>query len=63
LIKPAYAYGEKSEYYDEDKGLTLYTSAFANNLKKFGRKVLQGDFTIFSDADKLVKKRIRNYKY
>lgn len=63
LIKPAYAYGEKSKYYDEDKGLTLYTSAFANNLKKFGSKVLQGDFTIFSDADKLVKKRIRNYKH
>lgn len=63
LIKPAYEYGEKSEYYNENKGLTLYTSAFAKNLKIFGGNVLQGDFAIFSDADKIVKKRIRDYKH
>jgi hypothetical protein len=63
LIKPAYEYGENSEYYDEDKGLTLYTSAFAKNLKTYGGKLLQGDFTIFSEADKIVKKRIRDYNH
>lgn len=62
LIKPAYEYGDKSEYYDKDKGLTLYVSAFAKNLKLFSAKILQGDFTIFSDADKIVKERIKTYK-
>lgn len=58
LIKPAYEYGEKSSYYDK-YGLTLYTLAFANNLKKFGEKVLQGDFAVFSDVDEIVKERIK----
>jgi hypothetical protein len=58
LIKPAYEYGEKSIYYDSNNGLTKYTSAFAKNLKTYGKKLLKGDFTIFSDVEKIVKKRI-----
>lgn len=62
LIKPAYEYGESSEYYDKEKGLMLYISAFAKNLKLFGKEVLRGDFSIFSDTDKIVKDRIRTYR-
>lgn len=58
LIKPAYEYGKKSIYYDANNGLTYYTSTFAKNLKTYDKKVLKGYFTIFSDVEKIVKKRI-----
>jgi hypothetical protein len=57
LIKPAYQYGEKSEYCDEKRGLMLYVSAFANNTKKYTGDVLSGDFKIFVEIDKSVKER------
>ena len=62
LIKPAYEYGEQSEYYDKDKGLSLFTSAFTSNLKTYGKDVLSGDFEIFPELDKIVKERVRSYK-
>ena len=62
LVKPAYEFGEASEYYDKEKGLMLYTLAFAKNLKLFGKKVLCGDFSIFSETEKIVKERIRTYR-
>lgn len=62
LIKPSYEYGEKYKYYDKDKGLFLYTSAFADNLKKYAKDVLDGDFTIFSDLDTIVKERVKKYR-
>ena len=62
LVKPAYEYGEQSEYYDKDKGLSLFTSAFTNNLKTYGKDVLDGNFEIFPELDKIVKERVRSYK-
>lgn len=61
LIKPAYEYGEQSEYYDKEKGLSLYVTAFADNLKKSAKDILSGDFTVFPDLDKIVKERIKKY--
>lgn len=62
LVKPAYEYGEQSEYYDKDKGLSLFTSAFSNNLKIYGKDVLDGNFEIFLKLDKIVKERVMRYK-
>ena len=62
LIKPAYQYGKESEYYDKKKGLILYVSAFANNLKEYAADVLSGDFTIFNELDGVVKERANKYK-
>lgn len=33
----------------------------ANNLKKFAHDILQGDFTIFSELEKIVKERARKF--
>lgn len=62
LIKPAYQYGSKSEYYDKEKGLTLYVSAFADNLKKYATDILNGNFEIFIATDKVVKERANKYQ-
>ena len=62
LIRPAYDYGEQSEYYDGENGLLLCVSQFASNLKTYAADVLRGDFTIFSELDKIVKERVKNYK-
>lgn len=61
LIKPAYDYGEQSKYYDEKNGLLLYVSEFAENLKKYAKDILKGDFTIFPELDKIVKERVKKY--
>lgn len=62
LIKPAYEYGEESEYYDKKNGLTLFTSAFANNLRKYAADVLSGDFKIFEEVEKIVIERLNSYR-
>lgn len=62
LIKPAFEYGEQSEYYDEEKGLLLYVSAFAENLKIYAKDILGGDFTVFPELDKIVKDRVKKYR-
>jgi len=62
LIKPAYQYGEESKYYDKKKGLTLYVTAFSDNLKEYASDVLEGDFKIFHETQKIVKDRINKYK-
>ena len=61
LIKPAYEYGEESEYYDIENGMSLYVSAFAGNLKEYAKDILTGDFTVFSELDKIVKERMKKY--
>lgn len=63
LIKPAYQYGEESKYFDKNKGLKLYVTAFAKNLKEYTSDVLAGDFRIFNEAVKIVKERVKLYKY
>jgi hypothetical protein len=62
LIKPAFEYGEQSEYYDKEKGLLLYVSAFAENLKTYAKDILGGDFTVFPELDKIVKDRVKKHR-
>ncbi|CAG0960222.1 hypothetical protein BURK2_00693 [Burkholderiales bacterium] len=57
IVKPAYAYGADSEYYDKERGLSLYVAQFARNLKEHVADVLSGDFTVFSSLEATVKKR------
>lgn len=59
LMKPGYAYGEKSKY-DGEKGWELYISKFADNLKRYGKDILKGDFSIFPKLDTIVKERVRS---
>ena len=61
LIKPAYEYGDNSKYYDPKNGLSHYVAEFANNLKEYAIDILKGNFTIFSELDKVVKERIKMY--
>ena len=61
LIKPTYEYDEQSEYFKENDGLSLYVAAFAGNLKAYAKDILNGDFTVFPDLDKIVKERIKKY--
>jgi hypothetical protein len=58
LIKPSYQYNSESDYHDSCKGLTLYVSTFANNLKIYASDILDGDFKIFKELDTIVKDRI-----
>lgn len=59
LIKPAYQYGENSEYYNKKNGLLLFVAAFAKNLKDYAADIISGNFDIFKEADKIVKERVR----
>ena len=61
LIKPAYEYGEQSKYYNKENGLLQYVSAFSENLKTYAKDVLKGNFTTFSNLDKVVKERVKKY--
>jgi hypothetical protein len=62
VIRPAYSYGAKSEYYDKEHGLSLYVSKFADNLKSHAADVLVGDFKIFDVLEPIVKKRAQQNK-
>lgn len=62
LIKPAFEYGEQSEYYDNEKGLSIYVSRFAENLKTYAKDIFKGDFTVFPELDKIVKERVERYR-
>ncbi len=56
-MKPAYEYGSKSHYYDEQNGLSYYVHEFALRLKKYGGAVLSGDFSILPEMGKVIKER------
>ena len=62
LISPTYEYPDASKFHDQHKGMSLYVSAFADNLKTYAKDVLIGNFEIFPELDKVVKERVRNYK-
>ncbi len=62
IIKPTYEYDEDSEFFQEDDGLSRYTAAFAEYLKKHGADMLDGDFNLFPELDKVVKSRAMKYK-
>ncbi len=61
-MKPTYEYGDESEYYDKENGMTLYVLKFADNLRKYANEVLNGNFDIFMKVDKIVKERARRYQ-
>lgn len=62
LIKPTYEYDEQSKYFKENDGLSLYADAFSDNLKTYAKDVLNGDFTVFPDLDRIVKERVKKYR-
>ena len=57
MIKPAYAYGANSEYYDKEHGLELYVSRFSHNLREYAADVLTGDLEIFSKIAPVIRRR------
>ncbi len=58
LIHPTYKYPKESNYSDPLNGMSYYINDFAINLNKYASDILKGDFTIFPELDKLVKKRL-----
>lgn len=58
IIKPAYEYGNNSLYVKSEFGFKLYISKFANNLKNYGKDILNGKFSMFYDLEKIVKNRL-----
>jgi hypothetical protein len=61
LIKPAYQYGKDSDFYKPKVGLKNYVSLFVGNLKKYAFDVLNGDFSIFTQLDEIMKKKYKDY--
>jgi hypothetical protein len=61
IIKPAYEYGVNSEYYLPDVGLKNYAMLYANNLKQHATDVLNGDFSMFPQIEKIVKNKYKDY--
>jgi hypothetical protein len=57
IVKPVYSYGAGSEFYDKERGVALYVSKFAKNLREHASDVLRGDFKIFEKLEPIVKKR------
>ncbi|MBC6608909.1 hypothetical protein H8B13_18960 [Hymenobacter sp. BT188] len=62
LVKPAYAYGADSVYYEKETGLSLYIGAFAANLQRYAADILQGDFSLFPALEKVVKERMKKFQ-
>lgn len=60
LIRPAYEYGEYSEFHEENYGLYKYISKFSDNIKKHAEDILNGDFDLFNQLDKVVKESYGN---
>ena len=61
MIKPAYTYGESSKFYDKERGLTLFVSKFAENLRTYAADILTGNFAVFRILEPVVKARASNY--
>jgi len=57
-MRPAYEYGEDSAYYDEENGLETFVSEFASRLKRHCRGLLEGDFSSFEMAAKILIARL-----
>lgn len=56
-MKPAYEYGSQSNYYDEEEGLSNYSKDFALRLREYGKDVLNGDFSVLPEMEKIIKQR------
>ena len=60
-LKPAFEYGEDSEYYDEVHGLRNYIEDVAERLLAHGSHILNGDLTMFPDMETIIKNRARRH--
>lgn len=58
-MKPAYEYGDDSEYFDEQNGLLNYVMEFATRLKRYGGEFLVGNFAAVLSVEEAIKRRAR----
>lgn len=56
-----YKYPLESKYKSSSDGFELYVTDFSNNLKTYGQEILKGDFKIFNQLEKVIRKRIAKY--
>lgn len=56
-MKPAYEYGEDSDYYDPKDGLRNFTKEFAERLRTEGQSILKGDLAILPEMASIIKRR------
>lgn len=61
-MKPAYEYGEHSNYYDSQDGLRNFTKEFAKRLRSEGQAILKGDLTILPAMASIIKRRAQSLK-
>jgi hypothetical protein len=61
-MKPAYEYGEDSDYYDPQDGLRNFTMEFAKRLRTEGQPILKGDLTILPAMASIIKRRAESLK-
>ena len=60
-IKPAYEYGIESPFYEKENGLKNYLSIVMERLKDYASDILEGDFSVFSTLDIMVKENYESY--
>lgn len=58
VVGSTYQYPKESNYHDPLNGWSYYINDCAINLNKYAFDILRGDFTIFPELDKVVKKRL-----
>lgn len=56
------SYGPNSPFSSKTHGFDRYVRRFAGNLKKYASEVLRGDFSIFPQVEKVVRRRIRSFE-
>lgn len=62
LIGSTYQFPKESNYHDPLNGWSYYINDYAVNLNKYAFDILRGDFTIFPELEKVVKKRLAEYR-
>ena len=60
LLAPLFTYDSISIFQNNEDGFSKYIKAFAVNLKKYGYKILNGDFDIFPQIEKSLNLEQRN---
>jgi hypothetical protein len=62
-MRPAYDYGEDSEYYDPQNGLRNFTREFAKRLQANGQQILKGDLSALPAMASIIKRRAESLKH
>lgn len=62
-MKPAYEYGENSDYYDTQNGLRNFTKEFAERLRIEGKVILNGDLSVLPAMASIIKRRAEALKH